>query len=175
MGFNFKKGCDLTLCLLCLSFILILWRSPGRSEADIFKPVRGDESAQFSESFTFHLKIARVLSEKDALWSEAEKEFQLAKKINPRNYQPYLGIARLALKKEDWTLAAGNYRRAVERNPDLTDNNAKAYLGKELISFTKEAIRRFRDIERKKPRDSVNSRNLKNAYYLKRKLAGGCD
>ncbi len=67
------------------------------------------------------------------------------------------------------------WARAVELDPSLADAHSPRYLGGRIGESVERELERLRDIKRARLLDAEEDAELSDVYYLRRRLAGGCE
>ena len=67
------------------------------------------------------------------------------------------------------------YARAVRLQPDYLDERSGLFLGKRIEALTDKVMEELDRIRTGKGLDSAGKELLKTAYFVKRRLAGGCE
>jgi hypothetical protein len=67
------------------------------------------------------------------------------------------------------------WARAVEIDPALADARAPRYLGGRIGELAERELARLRDLRRARSLDAAEEAELSDVYYLRRRLAGGCE
>ena len=91
-------------------------------------------------------------------------------------------------RHEVWALAARHweaegqdsealvaYARAVRLQPDYLDEGSELFLGKRIQALTVKVMGELDAARSNQGLDSTGKKLLKTAYFLKRRLAGGCE
>jgi hypothetical protein len=91
-------------------------------------------------------------------------------------------------RHEIWALAARHweaegqdsealvaYARAVRLQPDYLDEGSELFLGKRIQALTVKVMGELDAARRSQGLDSTGKKLVKTAYFLKRRLAGGCE
>jgi len=91
-------------------------------------------------------------------------------------------------RHEVWALAARHweaevqdnealvaYARAVRLQPDYLDEGSELFLGKRIQALTVKVMGELDAARSSQGLDSAGKKLLKTAYFLKRRLAGGCE
>ena len=91
-------------------------------------------------------------------------------------------------RHEVWALAARHweaegqdnealvaYARAVRLQPDYLDERSELFLGKRIQALTVKVMGELDAARNSQGLDSAGKNLLKTAYFLKRRLAGGCE
>ena len=91
-------------------------------------------------------------------------------------------------RHEVWALAARHweaegqdsealvaYARAVRLQPDYLDEGSELFLGKRIQALAVKVMGELDAARRNQGLDSTGKKLLKTAYFLKRRLAGGCE
>jgi hypothetical protein len=91
-------------------------------------------------------------------------------------------------RHEVWALAARHweaegqdnealvaYARAVRLQPDYLDEGSELFLGKRIQALTVKVMGELDAARSSQGLDSARKKLLKTAYFLKRRLAGGCE
>ncbi|MGA1870006.1 MAG: tetratricopeptide repeat protein [bacterium] len=113
---------------------------------------------------------------------EEKRDFQKAlSEINniiqnkPDRAQSLVYQARLYRKQAMLGKSAQSYRRALEADSKFLDKNYYLFINKEVIALLSSAIPKFKREKNLKPNDSEVKQTLRDLYYLRRKVAGGCE
>lgn len=88
---------------------------------------------------------------------------------------PHMLLGDIALRRQDTVAAMREYRLAVDRNPDYLDKKTRAFQGRKIRQVVEEAQEIVNKGLAEHPDDPALRRDKKTAYYLLRKLAGGCE
>jgi cytochrome c-type biogenesis protein CcmH/NrfG len=91
-------------------------------------------------------------------------------------------------RHEVWALAARHweaegqdsealvaYARAVRLQPDYLDERSELFLGKRILVLTEKVMGELDAAHSSQGLDNTGKKLLKTAYFLKRRLAGGCE
>lgn len=149
------------------------WEAAGRAEAApaavpahvVPAELRAglDEADRDLEAGRFERVLAAV-----ANWSASYPDEAVVRMYEARAHR---GLAR-------WRAAAGAYRQALKLNRDLADPATAAYAGDEIGAMVRAATveipRRLDVVADAGEREELRAA-LRDAYYLQRKLAGGCE
>lgn len=76
-------------------------------------------------------------------------------------------------KKEKDALLS--YARAVRLQPDYLDERSGLFLGKRIEALTVKVMGDLAAVRSSRPLEKDDRQLLKSAYFLKRRLAGGCE
>lgn len=75
----------------------------------------------------------------------------------------------------DYPSAVKEFRLALLIEPDYIDGKSPKFIGKRIKATVKEGMPQFTDALNKNPGDDKAAAALKDAKYLERMLAGGCE
>jgi tetratricopeptide (TPR) repeat protein len=106
---------------------------------------------------------------------EASSRLDEAIQKYPGRSFSHIMMARLSLKKGGMADAIGNYRQAVEKDPDYIDKKTPLFVGEEIKVLVKEGLEKFSREKKLRPDDQSVQQALKDVYYLQRRLLGGCE
>lgn len=71
--------------------------------------------------------------------------------------------------------ALASYARAVKLQPDYMDERSDLFLGKRIEALTGSVMERLQSVRKERELDPGEKTLLKTAYFLKRRIAGGCE
>lgn len=123
-------------------------------------------------TFTEELSSARLLVDGN---SSADSELNRLMEKYPGRHEIWSLSARYLEYSGKKLKALTHYARAVRLNSDYLDKNSPIFLGHRIKSLNNNI---FEDLLLKKRRSGLSteeSEYLKIAYYLRRRLAGGCE
>ena len=161
--------------ILCIAAaVVILVHSAGIS------PVEGSLAG---------LKV-QALSEQDLIrFQELLREARTLADTN-RDPAPFLAELKESFpgRHEIWSLAGRyfesrgedgdailSYARAVRLEPDYLDHRSGLFLGKRIEVLTVKVLEQLAAVRSSRKLDRGEIQLLKTAYFLKRRLAGGCE
>ncbi len=94
---------------------------------------------------------------------------------HPDNSAARLALGDLHRKDGELALAASSYRRAVELDRRYCDLKDPVYHGEEMNLLVENGLKVFRREKDLRPDDEAVIKAMRDLYFLKRSLAGGCD
>ncbi len=123
-------------------------------------------------TFTEELKKARLLVDGN---KDAENDLARLLEKYPGRHEVWSLSARYREYSSDNLKALSHYARAVRLDPDYLDKKSPIFLGHRIKNLNNNV---FDDLLLKKRRSGLSaeeSEYLKIAYFLRRRLAGGCE
>lgn len=75
----------------------------------------------------------------------------------------------------DYPSAVREYRMALLIDPDYVDNKSYKFIGKRIKAAVRDCLPDFRSQVKANPDDKKAAAALKDALYLERMIAGGCE
>jgi len=120
------------------------------------------------------IAAAQTLMASDQI-DEAIEKLKGISVSNPAMSEPHAlmgqGFARLL----EYPSALREYRIALVMDADYVDKNSRKFIGKRIKSAVKDGMAGAKDALAKNPDDKAARATLKDAYYIERMLAGGCE
>jgi len=84
-------------------------------------------------------------------------------------------LGEAGARLQDYPQSMMEYRLTLQMDPEYVDKKSAKFIGSRIKVAVKEAMSCSKAILRDKPDDGVAKSTLKDAYYLERMLAGGCE
>lgn len=94
---------------------------------------------------------------------------------NPAMSEPHALMGQGYARLLDYPSAMREYRMALVMDPDYADKKSGKFIGKRIKPAVKDGMAEAREALAKDPDDVSARAALKDAYYLERMLAGGCE
>ncbi len=142
-------------------------RAPGR-------PSARSRPAPISPDIYPRLSSARALldageaRESAASLTAIEKEF-------PAEPETHALLGQAYAKLEDYPGSMREYKAALELSPDYVDKKSEKFIGKRIKAAVKEGLSESKVALARDPGDTKARSELRDAYYIERMLAGGCE
>lgn len=161
-----------TLAVVILSawalfLVVLLERQPDAPRPSESHVVRVDPAFDKKVSLAKTLLAGNNLEQAEALLAEMITAY-------PYEAMPYLLRGDLHLYRQDSVAAMGEYRRAVDLNPDFLDKKAVLFQGKKIKKTVQEAWAVIEPGLAAKPDDEALLSARTVYYYMLRKIAGSC-
>lgn len=116
--------------------------------------------------FTFHYNKGIYLTEqKDYL--KAQKEFQAALKLNPRDFMSYFGMGNVYYQMQDFTGAIENFQKSLAINPYFYNAHFNLGIVYKEMGDAEKSKQEFKEVLRLKPDDCAAHYNLGRIYQEK--------
>jgi tetratricopeptide (TPR) repeat protein len=93
----------------------------------------------------------------------------------PAMSEPHALLGQAYARLLDYPAAMREYRTALVMDPDYVDKKSRKFIGKRIKSAVKDGMSEAKDSLANSPDDKAARAALKDAYYLERMLAGGCE
>lgn len=163
---------------LCLVGMVFLFYASAKDVKEGRRSVFTYESSRKKEKIHRPKEIEDLL--KQAQQALSDKEYgkvimfsnHIIKKL-PQESLAYLYLGRAFYKKGQLAKSIINYRLAVELNPELVDVKNPDKINSSLSAIVKETLEKKGAGKFGKSKDAKQA--IKDAYYLLRRLAGGCE
>lgn len=94
---------------------------------------------------------------------------------NPAMSEPHALLGEAHSRMQDYPAAMKEYRMALMLDPDYVDKNSSRFIGKRIKAAMKEGMEYSKAALARNKDDGEAKAALKDAYYLERMLAGGCE
>ena len=94
---------------------------------------------------------------------------------NPAMSEPHALMGEAYSRMLDYPSAMKEYRIALMLDPDYVDKNSSKFIGKRIKAAMKEGMEGSKAALARDKDDTQAKAALKDAYYLERMLAGGCE
>jgi len=130
--------------------------------------VSDEDMGRFHDLLQEARRLADTNGDPEPLLSELEGDF-------PGRHEVWAITARHS-ESEGWDAKAlAAYARAVRLQPDYLDEKSGLFLGKRIEVLTSKVMDELDTARNSRGLDSDEKQLLKTAYFLKRRLAGGCE
>ncbi len=106
---------------------------------------------------------------------EAVKALVRISGANPAMSEPHALMGQSYARLLDYPAAMREYRMALVMDPDYADKKSKKFIGKRIKAAVKDGMAEAKEKLARDPDDHAARVALKDAYYLERMLAGGCE
>ena len=106
---------------------------------------------------------------------EAVKALSELARSNPAEPEVHAMLGEAGARMQDHPMSMTEYRTAVQMDPEYVEKKSGKFIGNRIKAEVKDAMSYAKAILASKPDDSVAKATLKDAYYLERMLAGGCE
>ena len=93
----------------------------------------------------------------------------------PDHAQSWVYQARLYKKQAILSKSSHSYRMALEADSKFLHKQYYLFIADEVMELILSAIPKFKREKKLKPNDTDVKRTLRDLYYLRRKVAGGCE
>ncbi len=129
-------------------------------------------SDQDMERFQTLLQEARRLADTNR---DPEPVLQELKESFPGRHEVWALTARYSESEGRDGDALAAYARAVRLQPEYLDKKSGLFLGKRIKVLTERVMGELDAAKSSQELDSAGKKLLKTAYFIKRRLAGGCE
>ena len=147
--------------------------SPGGGGTPSLADARAQEfSASEALMFQERLDQARILVDGNR---DAGPALELLTGQYPGRHEVWLLAARYAQASGRAQDAVLSYARAVRLEPDYLDHGSPVYLGDRISRLVEARLAALREIKQAGALDQSAVAELRAAYFLARRLAGGCE
>jgi len=130
--------------------------------------VSDQDMSRFQNLLQEARRLADTNRDPEPLLKELKENF-------PGRHEVWALMARHAESKGSDSEALIAYARAVRLQPDYLDERSGLFLGKRIEVLTARVMDEVGAVRSSQGLDSAGKELLKMAYFLKRRLAGGCE
>lgn len=163
------------LALLCVSTALItLTYSAGVPAADGSLAQLKVQTVADQDMAGFHTMLQEARRKVDSNRDPGQLLARLQESF-PGRHEVWALTARHSESEGRDRDALAAYGRAVRLQPDYLDEKSGLYLGKRIETLTAKVMDDLRATRSSGELDRTGKELLKTAYFLKRRLAGGCE
>jgi hypothetical protein len=141
---------------------------------DVETPGRRAPSGAAAENDPELEALRRVLGHFPAVPGDEEK-LGLLLASEPGNSRARFSRGELAWRAGDLAAAAADFRRAVEQNRGYVDRSSPLDRGELMRQFADQAQPVYLREKELRPDDAGVKRTIKDIYFIRRAMAGGCD
>lgn len=163
------------LAVLCVAAALVILYLPAGAPAVEASLARLTVQAVPDEDMSrFQGLLEEARRQVDAN-SDPEQLLDQLKELYPGRHEVWALVARHRESAGRDHEALSAYGRAVRLYPDYLDERSGLYLGKRIEVLTARVMDELRTLRSEQGLDPPGRELLKTAYFLKRRLAGGCE
>lgn len=160
------------LCVAAALVVLTTWSRVPAVEGSLAGLKAQTVSDQDMGRFQALLQDARRLADSNR---DPEPVLLELKGSFPGRHEVWALTARHSESQGRDNEALAAYARAVRLQPDYLDERSGFYLGGRIEALTGKVMDGLLVMRKKGGLDSTGKKLLKTAYFLKRRLAGGCE
>jgi hypothetical protein len=170
---NTNRITEILMVLTLLGMALLLSGAGSRPAGPGLADVRpsglaGDELARFSASLT----EVRMLVDTNR---NAEQGLASLLEGYPGRHEGWALSGRYHEAAGNVSMAVASYAVAVRLEPDYLDENSSLYLGSRIENAAHREFGRLMDLKNSGSLSGEDKALLKQVYFLRRRLAGGCE
>jgi tetratricopeptide (TPR) repeat protein len=169
---GFDKAVAAAVIALILGFGFVY--TTVQPEEAAVRPVASRVKAEIDPAVYPKLDGARGLMEA-GLAGEALAELNGIAKEYPAVSETYALMGETYSRMLDYPAAMRSFRRALTMDPDYADKKSSKYIGGRIESAMKDGMKEAKAALDKDGSDEAAKAALKDAYYIERMLAGGCE
>ncbi len=160
------------LCVAAALVVLTTWSRVPAAEGSLAGLRIQTVSDQDMEKFHALLQEARRLADTNR---DPEPVLQELKGSFPGRHEVWALAARYSESEGRDGDALAAYARVVRLQPDYLDKKSGLFLGKRIEVLTERVMGELDAAKSSRELDNAGKKLLKTAYFLKRRLAGGCE
>jgi len=169
---GFDRGIIITVILLVLG-IGYVYATTEPQEAAV-RPVASRVKVETDPAVYPKLDTARKFMESN-MPGEALGELEDIAKEYPTVSETHALMGEVYSRMLDYPASMRSYKRALMMDPDYVDKKSEKYIGGRIESAMKEGKKEARAALESNPGDESAKAALKDAHYIERMLAGGCE
>jgi cytochrome c-type biogenesis protein CcmH/NrfG len=106
---------------------------------------------------------------------EAVASLKKLASAHPEMSEPHALLGQAYSRVLDYPSSMREFRTALVMDPDYVDKKSGKFIGKRIKAAVKDGMEDAKAKLSKNPDDKAARAELKDAYYLERMLAGGCE
>jgi len=106
---------------------------------------------------------------------EAVKSLKGLTAAHPEMSEPHALLGQAYARVLDYPSSMREFRTTLVMDPEYVDKKSGKFIGKRIKAAVKDGMAEARARLSKNPDDKTARATLKDAYYLERMLAGGCE